>query len=86
MPVALLLYTRDGCELCEQAQALFESLQQQLPELGQRFVLQKVDIAQDTGLEARYGLSIPVLERSDNHAQLNWPFPPSRLRDFLKNP
>jgi hypothetical protein len=31
----------------------------------------------------QYGWSIPVLQRADTGEELKWPFPPSRLREFL---
>lgn len=45
-----------------------------------------VDIDRDAALRQQYGWSIPVLKREDNSAELKWPFPASRLRDFLQAP
>jgi len=51
--VAIILYTRRGCRLCEQAEDL-------LALLG--FVPGLVDVDADAALVARYGLRVPVLE------------------------
>ena len=80
MPKQLLLYTRAGCELCDQAVTVFNSL-----DCATLWQLRKVDIDGDQELATQYGLSIPVLKREDNGAELYWPFPASRLRKFLQN-
>jgi len=51
---ALILYSRQGCCLCE---GLEERLRTLLPAAA----LQVVDIDTDPALQARYGLSVPVL-------------------------
>lgn len=52
----VLLYTRDGCHLCEDALAILLAVQQQFP-----FSLRILDIDQDPELVARHGLEIPVV-------------------------
>ncbi len=87
MPIDLLLYTRSGCELCDRALDMFDQLCAEgsinSSDGAAKYAIKKVDIAGSEELTRKYGLSIPILERSDNAAQLCWPFPPSRLRDFL---
>jgi len=83
MSTTILLYTRDGCELCDKAIDIFEEVCVDRPAIGKCFEIRKVDISADRQLEEKYGLCIPVLERSDTHELLYWPFPPSRLREFL---
>lgn len=51
--MAILLYTRRGCHLCEQAEDL-------LATLGVQALL--VDVDRDAEALARYGLRVPVLE------------------------
>ncbi|NNL56215.1 MAG: glutaredoxin family protein [Pseudomonadales bacterium] len=75
----LLLYTRAGCELCDQAASMFGSL-----DCAAQWQLHKVDIDSDAALNTQYGLRIPVVKREDSGAELYWPFPPSRLRAFLQ--
>jgi hypothetical protein len=53
MPV-LILYTRAGCCLCE-------GLEERLRELLPADSLRLVDVDGDPALQARYGLSVPVL-------------------------
>jgi len=53
MPV-LILYTRAGCCLCE-------GLEERLRELLPADSLRLVDVDSDPALQARYGLSVPVL-------------------------
>lgn len=54
--MAVLLYTRRGCHLCEQAEDL-------LLHRGTRVRL--VDVDADPEVRARYGLRVPVLELDD---------------------
>ncbi|NNC54421.1 MAG: glutaredoxin family protein [Pseudomonadales bacterium] len=72
------LFGRRDCELCDRAEALF------LEVADLRAVsLNKVDIDHDRELHQRYALAIPVLRRDADNSELFWPFPRSRLRDFL---
>lgn len=52
----VVLYTRDGCRLCDR-------LKQRLDRLGEQyeFKLVEVDIDQDEALRERYGEHIPVV-------------------------
>lgn len=52
-PVELVLYTRPGCHLCDDARKVLVSV-------GVAF--DEVDITKDGVLEAEYGLAIPVIE------------------------
>ena len=56
LPVPVILYTREGCHLCEAAKALLEKHQRQ-------FFLQinEVDIDGDPRLKARYDDCVPVV-------------------------
>jgi thioredoxin-like negative regulator of GroEL len=56
-PIALVLYTREGCHLCEEMQREIERAR-----LGSACALREVDIDSDPALAERYGRSIPVLE------------------------
>ncbi len=56
-PPKVLLYRRDGCHLCEDAEANLRALALQLP-----FRLVLVDIAADPAIEERYLFDIPVVE------------------------
>ena len=76
--VELLLFSRADCHLCDQAEALVNSLL-----IGTPWHLKKVDINNDPVLKQRYETSIPVLLRCDNQQALNWPFPQSRVRWLL---
>ena len=76
--------------MCDQAQALIEQLI-----AGSDWQLEKVDIDSDPQLTELYRFTIPVLARvnsaaaeaespaSTSMATLNWPFPPSRIKDLL---
>jgi hypothetical protein len=45
--------------------------------------VREIDIADDDSLFQRYGLTIPVLRRTDSEAELNWPFDAPMLEVFL---
>lgn len=42
-----------------------------------------VDIAEDAQLYEKYGMRIPVLQRMDNGAELDWPFDSAAVLRFL---
>lgn len=57
----VVLYSRPGCHLCDDARRALETLQGELGgELA--FELREVDIESDRGLERRFMLEIPVIE------------------------
>ena len=70
----LLLFTRDGCHLCERAADLMN-------EMG--LAWRPVDIDSDPELEARYGLTIPVVRCDHTKKELCYPFGKAQLLDLL---
>ncbi|MEG2805146.1 glutaredoxin family protein [Stenotrophomonas sp.] len=68
------LYQRDDCHLCDQALAVLA--QARVPGLDSVF------IDEDTALEARYGLRVPVL-RDAGGRELDWPFDVDGLRAWI---
>ena len=54
----LTLYSRPGCHLCDDMKAIVEQV---VHLSGEAITLDEIDITSDPGLEARYGLEIPVL-------------------------
>ena len=79
---SLILYTRAGCCLCE-------GLEERLRELLPADALHPVDVDTDPALQARYGLSVPVLALADASGTIS-PLPPvpprlkgERLRTWL---
>jgi len=58
--VALTLYSRSYCHLCDDMAAALEPLRR---EFG--FGLASVDVDRDPALEARYGERVPVLAHGD---------------------
>lgn len=83
--VPLILYSTDGCHLCDEAEALL--LEQQKYSKSLRW--QVIDIANDDALFDRYGWLIPVLCKTpgasveDVGDELRWPFNAQALREFL---
>ena len=71
----LILYQRDTCHLCDLALALLADAR--APEF------ESVFIDDDAALEARYGLRVPVLRDAGRDIELDWPFDPEMLRNFL---
>jgi hypothetical protein len=55
---AIVLYTRAGCHLCEEARSSLLALREELPP----FRLREVDIERDPSLHAAYLERIPVFE------------------------
>ena len=54
--IALALYSRPGCHLCDDMKATVERIARTMP-----LTLEVIDISRDPALEAAYGLEIPVL-------------------------
>jgi thiol-disulfide isomerase/thioredoxin len=56
--VALTLYSRPGCHLCDEMKAV---VQRVAASGGAEITVDEIDISTDPALEALYGLEIPVL-------------------------
>ena len=56
--IAVTLYSRPGCHLCDEMKAVVARV---VRELETPVTIDEVDISIDADLEARYGLEIPVL-------------------------
>ena len=70
----LTLYMRDHCPLCDEA--LDVLAQARVPDFD------SVWIDDDPGLEARYGIRVPVLRNEHTDRELDWPFAVDALRAF----
>lgn len=56
--IAVTLYSRPGCHLCDEMKAVVARV---VRGLETPVTIDEVDISTDADLEARYGLEIPVL-------------------------
>lgn len=74
--MALVLFQRDHCHLCDQALAVMAAAR--APDF------ESVFIDDDPALEARYGLRVPVLRDTARGIELDWPFDAAMLRDWLQ--
>ncbi|HOW76563.1 MAG TPA: glutaredoxin family protein [Candidatus Competibacteraceae bacterium] len=72
--MTLLLYTTSGCHLCEQAEALLQSV---------GAPVETVEIADDEALLERYGVRIPVLRHRETGGELDWPFDAAVIQCWL---
>jgi hypothetical protein len=70
-----LLYQRDDCHLCDLALAVLAGIRLPEPE--------SVFIDGDAGLEARYGIRVPVLRDRRDGRELDWPFDAAAVRAWL---
>jgi glutaredoxin len=52
----VVMYTRHGCHLCEEAWAILQAAQQTLP-----FDLRTIDVDTDPALAEQFGLCVPVV-------------------------
>lgn len=73
----LKLFTTSCCHLCETAESILLSLEQ-----TQHFT--QIDISDNDTLIDTYGHRIPVLQRTDSLAELNWPFTANDIMTFLE--
>ncbi|PRY72399.1 glutaredoxin family protein [Halomonas ventosae] len=74
--IRLRLYTTLGCHLCEQLEAVLATL------CAERYRLERVEISEDEGLVARYGMRIPVLV-DEAGQELDRGMAPDRLAAWL---
>jgi hypothetical protein len=75
----LILYTGQGCCLCEQAEVLLNEVNESIA-----ITLKKVDVRASSDLYHLYGARIPVLYREDTDNELPWPFDFYQLCEFLR--
>ena len=54
--IALTLYSRPGCHLCDEMKAVIDRVGRSVP-----LTLEVIDISTDPQLDAAYGLELPVL-------------------------
>lgn len=79
----LILFTTDGCHLCEQAIGMFfYAKQQQL--IDDDVELKMEDIVNDTSLTQRYGERIPVIRSLSTEQELGWPFELDDMVTWIK--
>jgi glutaredoxin len=72
------LYTRAGCHLCENAEAVLHSVRAQVP-----FALDVVDVDGDPELARRYGVRVPVVA-IDGLDKFDYEVPPDLLEQALR--
>jgi glutaredoxin len=56
--IALTIYTRPGCHLCQEMKVIVERV---VRDTQAQARIEEIDIAKDADLEARYATEIPVL-------------------------
>ncbi|MBI4483686.1 MAG: glutaredoxin family protein [Acidobacteria bacterium] len=73
----LVLYSRPGCHLCEEARATLERARREIP-----FDFQEVNIEKSAELQAEFGEQIPVLF-VDGRKKFKYRIDPKKLRRVL---
>ncbi|NLA68038.1 MAG: glutaredoxin family protein [Gammaproteobacteria bacterium] len=74
--MALTLFQRDDCHLCDRALEVLAA--------ARAPGFESVFIDGDAALEARYGERVPVLRDEATGRELDWPFDGVRLAGFLR--
>ena len=78
----LVLYTRDGCHLCDEARAIIQGLLEERAARGARTAaLRERDITADPAWERQFCATIPVVELGGRRLELATS--PAKLRRFL---
>ena len=78
----LVLYSRDGCHLCDETRAIVQGLLEDRAARGGRTAaIRERDIATDAELERQFFATIPVLELGGHRLELATS--PARVRRFL---
>lgn len=75
--MTIILYTRAGCHLCEQARAILERAGQ-----GLAITIAPVDVDADPVLQAAYRERVPVALVGE--VELAWPFTREQARRLLE--
>ena len=57
-PLALIIYSRPGCHLCEEMKALVTRV---IDQTSTEARLEEINVETDADLESRFGLEVPVL-------------------------
>jgi hypothetical protein len=79
----LVLFTRRGCEPCDDALAAFRDVAEQRRTVGRAVpVLRTVDVGSDPALESAYGHRVPVVRCRNQELDLS--ITPRRLARFLE--
>jgi hypothetical protein len=76
----LILYSTEGCHLCELAEQVIVDAMGQQP-----YHLDHVDIALSDALMKEYGWTIPVVKIANTNHELGWPFDKSHFSQWLKD-
>lgn len=74
---SLILFSTTHCHLCDDAIAILDSM----PEVE----ITVVEISKNASLIDLYGERIPVLQRTDNQAELDWPFDRESILSYVHN-
>jgi glutaredoxin len=70
--VFMILYSRNDCPICEDAEEILQSL---------AIAFEYVDIDTDASLRKKYHVRVPVLVNKNNE-ELSWPFTQENLKGF----
>jgi glutaredoxin len=76
--VRVVLYSRPGCHLCDQALQVLVAEQKDHP-----FELDEVDVQDDEDLEREYGIRIPVIE-VDGEERFEYEIDPEELSRIVR--
>jgi hypothetical protein len=74
-----ILYGTSGCHLCDEAEAIINTVLK-----PQDIILIKQDIIDDDNLLNQYALTIPVFKCQATQQELNWPFNEEVIAAFIR--
>lgn len=77
MKPKLVLYSTEGCHLCDVAKVRLQPFRQQID-------YRVIDIVSDDDLVAQFATSIPVLGDLTTHRLLFWPFECKDIEEFIR--
>jgi len=77
---SFILYSTDGCHLCEEAEVLLKDLQHKALV---NFDWYAIDIVNNDRLFELYETTIPVVCHSNSKKELHWPFSTDKLLGFI---
>jgi hypothetical protein len=76
----VILYTKLNCQLCQDAYLMLMEITLDIP---LEIDLMDITHAHNSDIHDQYAERIPVLAKPGNKVELDWPFTPDDIRNYL---
>ncbi|MCO7225387.1 glutaredoxin family protein [Pleionea sp. CnH1-48] len=82
--MSFLLFSTEGCHLCEEAKAMIDYAQQH-GDIDKMLSFEVVDIVEEQQWVNKYGERIPVILSQKSNRELGWPFQYGELIEWVRS-